>query len=423
MDPDYQSSKYSGTEVNCDGIPLEDRNSMQLQKPQNPQYEEDGKSEAPNLASLGRIYRWSFTALRYLNCHIWTKLVIALLLGGGTTAGTTIAVIDFVRRLIASASLETRDGREASMRQAAIIYDHCYKDFEYSHDLERALNACKRTSQITVADTVCDGNVMWTWRDRYPEVCLQALGKDLWPQAFAQLKKEYRTFYGLFVVTAFAGIVIYKIVVSTWEPMIRRLSNHVVKVAERAQAAEQELPAHNAVLGRNLGRRRFLPWYWCAQLLFVANLVGSSHAFPCWRSDLGADARLNFVSVKNESFWGQIHGWTLNCEEMRYVCGRNCSWETDVDGNGHQNCTEKWCSKTVEVLMPDYYVMQVIDSVEACGFRRVKSGSTQYVESHLFRIVNPMLEKNKWVSISMEKLNLTGVTDPSIMCLWEIGNQ
>lgn len=420
MDTDNQSSKYSDTQVNVDGIPLEDRNNIQIQTSQIPLCEERGQSQSRSLAPVGRMHRWLLVVLGYLNRHSWPKFVIALLLGGGTTAATTIAVIYFVHRLIASASLDTRAGREASMRQAAIIYDRCYKDFEWSHDLNRSFNACQRTSQIKVPNTVCDGYMMWTWRERYPEVCLQALGRELWPKAFKQLSKEYRSFYGLFVLTVFAGLIIYIVVVWTWEPMVVGLSKYVINVSDRARAAQQDRPAENVAPGRKYGGRRFLPWYWCAQVLVVATLVGTSNAFPCWRHDFGADARLSFVSVKNELLWGQIHGWTLDCEEKKYVCGQDCSWNRGTKSN---NCIDKWCSKNIEVQMPSYYVLQVWDSVAACGFREIGHGTSQYVESTLTRVANPLLEKNHWVSISMMKLNLTDVTDPSVMCLWEIGNQ
>ncbi len=38
------------------------------------------------------------------------------------------------------------------------------------------------------------------------------------------------------------------------------------------------------------------------------------------------------------------------------------------------------------------------------------------------RIANPLLEKNWRVKISVNRYNVTDVTDPSVMCLWDIGN-
>jgi hypothetical protein len=64
------------------------------------------------------------------------------------------------------------------------------------------------------------------------------------------------------------------------------------------------------------------------------------------------------------------------------------------------------------------YVNAAFGHVKACGFESVDA-----VDGEVnMRVANPLIEKKWWVKISVNKFNLTDVTDPSIFCLHDFAN-
>ena len=87
-------------------------------------------------------------------------------------------------------------------------------------------------------------------------------------------------------------------------------------------------------------------------------------------------------------------------------------------GGGAQTCTPDYCPIDVMDHPPGYFVNQTAPKVEACGFELVDNVEE---EVSLLKVGNPFIETNRWVKISVNLFNLTGETDPSVWCLYDIG--
>ena len=59
--------------------------------------------------------------------------------------------------------------------------------------------------------------------------------------------------------------------------------------------------------------------------------------------------------------------------------------------------------------------------VRACGFELVDAVDAVDGDVNM-RVANPLIEKEWWVRVSVNKFNLTDVTDPSIFCLYDFAN-
>jgi hypothetical protein len=56
-------------------------------------------------------------------------------------------------------------------------YGACYNGCNDCSDINWSYNRCQLTAQAIVPGVNCSGWLMWNWLDRYPTVCLQALGE------------------------------------------------------------------------------------------------------------------------------------------------------------------------------------------------------------------------------------------------------
>jgi hypothetical protein len=142
-----------------------------------------------------------------------------------------------------------------------------------------------------------------------------------------------------------------------------------------------------------------------------ASIVSRSRAYPCTGYNPIADRY--FINA-NKTLYGVVHGWFSGCYDYTCNCALSC-WSM---GSSPPMCTTTCSTCTASYAAPMEYVNAAFGHVKACGFESVDA-----VDGEVnMRVANPLIEKNWWVKISVNKFNLTDVTDPSIFCLHDFAN-
>ncbi|QDS72882.1 hypothetical protein FKW77_007560 [Venturia effusa] len=92
-----------------------------------------------------------------------------------------------------TAAKEQAKPRFASWRQDALelAYKACYDGCVDCVDEKYALDACTQTAKVNVTGVICNGNQIWNWHDRYPDVCLQAIAKTYKAAAEEKMLKSH----------------------------------------------------------------------------------------------------------------------------------------------------------------------------------------------------------------------------------------
>jgi hypothetical protein len=133
--------------------------------------------------------------------------------GGGIVAGTTYALVRHVQRGIAHANVNANAA--VWIKKASELYDACYNGCNDCSDPSFAYTACARTAGV-VSGINCDGNAMWNWAERYPQVCLEFFGEGLRQKALAEVRQDARDQLALIILTVAAGavgyVVAYKVI-------------------------------------------------------------------------------------------------------------------------------------------------------------------------------------------------------------------
>ena len=135
-------------------------------------------------------------------------LPVALFVGIAITAGTTYALVAWVQRLQANASVDS-DMTKWKSNARDNVYNACYLGCDDCADPDYAFNACQKTAQAKVKGVVCDGNLMWNWRSeaKFPDSCLAAVGQILQGDALNELKQSYKNRLAMIILTVLAGII------------------------------------------------------------------------------------------------------------------------------------------------------------------------------------------------------------------------
>src|ERR1700761_1364455 len=97
---------------------------------------------------------------------------VAILGGCAITAGTTYALVHWVQHLIATAAVNSDPGFWVQEART-MAYEACYNGCNNCSDASYAYKGCAMTAKANLTGVICDGNIMWNWEDRYPDVCLQ----------------------------------------------------------------------------------------------------------------------------------------------------------------------------------------------------------------------------------------------------------
>lgn len=335
------------------------------------------------------------------------RLPVALLVGACITAGTTYALVKHVQHLIANAAVSSNP--DAWLQKARTDgYEACYNGCNDCHDTSWSYNACYLTAQAQVEGVNCSGLLMWNWVDRYPTVCLQALGTIYKAQALKNLKQSYRNQLAVIILTVLAGllgaIIMYKKIWPRFLP--------VKAPATWPPPSYYQTPAPRTGTKSQPKRRTRRQWpaFWRAAA--TASLVPTAHAYACW----GYSPKANqYFTNPTTNISGVIHGWTSDCYTETVQCGQSCT----SNKKGGQTCTPTYCTYTYEDASPSYYVKYAAKRVASCGFQLVDNVPE---EVNLLRVGNPLLERNWWVKISVSQYNISDVTDPSVWCLYDFGN-
>ncbi|KAK0615375.1 hypothetical protein B0T17DRAFT_620163 [Bombardia bombarda] len=386
---------------------------------------------------------------------------VALLVGAGIIGGTTYALVARVQHLIATAAVDGDPNRwKAAARTQA--YDACYLGCNDCSDPSFAFNACQVTASVQSQVTgrvICDGNKMWNWAaaDRYPDQCLDAIGKILMGTALDSLKKSYRNQLAIIVLTVLGGVVGGIITYFLWRRFTvskedREAAKHKRKVTWRPSTWRQQKPstsnettpsdittveaqtpnlkpAHrtstSSISSHSRTRpsspktqNRFKVFYLAFLGLFSAKTASAysciGHGNPSYDQHFISTNRTAAAGV----ITGVVHGWLSNCYD-RQDCTKTCSNSCSTDSSGKKTCKDSCSNKCVTRSYadrrPQQYVEDVLPRVRACGFETV-AGTTG---STTTRLANANLERTLWVRIEVSGLNVTrkDETDEAVECL------
>ncbi|KAB5535994.1 hypothetical protein GE09DRAFT_337433 [Coniochaeta sp. 2T2.1] len=338
-------------------------------------------------------------------------LPLAFLIGAAITAGTTYALVKRVQHLIANASVDS-DPQTWMTAARKEVYDPCYLGCDDCNDPSYSWKACQRTA-VQLDDVprgvVCDGNVMWNWRERYPETCLLAVGDILRGEALARRKQTYRNQLAIIILTVLAGLVGGRIVYCLMRSWARKRDKKAASARYQPPAYSEKAP------GARRQRVKLL------LTTFLALFGRKASAYSC--TGHGQVSNQVFASP-NGTIGGVIHGWLSNCYDVTTcfpVCTTSCSGDAATGGQScSQSCTTSCYTSTYTDKAPGDYVLDVVPKVEACGFRMVGGEGP---DSPLVRVANADIERCFWVTLSVNGFNVTDAdyTDEMVLCLHQIG--
>lgn len=415
-------------------------------------------------------------------------LPIALLVGISIAAGATYAVVAWVQRLQGNATVDPNIAKWKTEAREK-VYNACYFGCQNDStdkgcaDPSFAFDACQKTAQVNVPGVICDGNKMWNWREeaRFPDKCLEAVGKMLQGDALEDVKDSHKSKLGLIAVTIIAGILGGVAVfflwrrfsrskrarqaakegrparTRTWKPSTWRNNykqpekshdtNDSANPFSDQAGTELRSPSHSPSRGfRSRSRSRSRSSSRSARLrggngrrgfqLFTAFLAlfGKSRAsgtrnYPCTR-ELAFDQYFTLDKAPAPGFKGTvlsgvIHGWLTECkdtEDCRQSCHNSCK---TVNGKKKcsDKCTKKCHTKTTTNRMPKSFVDAVAPKVKACGFKLVDGLGGKGNAEARYRVPNGKIEKSHWVEILVTGFNVTNAdkTDQEVVCLYNIG--
>lgn len=337
-------------------------------------------------------------------------ILLALLVGAGITASTTYALVKRVQHLVATAAVDPNP-QTWMLAARTQVYDPCYLGCDDCKDPSYAWNACQRTVQLPINQAViCDGNRMWNWKERYPEHCLDAMGKVLQAEALERKKQSYRNQLAIIILTIFGGVVgaigTY-VLTKSWTTRRDR---------KAAMARANPPPYRKKPLGAGKARLKIL-------LAASLALFGrKAEAYACTGYDPSSN---QFFINPNGTISGVVHGWFSNCYDKKNcypLCTPVCSGIKGVT-LCTVSCTTSCYTTTYSDKPPVMFVQDMARKVETCGFRLVDA--VQEGMGATTRIANANIERNYWVKILVNGFNVThsNHTDEMVLCLHDIGGR
>ncbi|KAK4151881.1 hypothetical protein C8A00DRAFT_35451 [Chaetomidium leptoderma] len=395
-------------------------------------------------------------------------ILVGLLVGGAIIGGTTYALVARVQTLIANATVGGDTSRWIQTARTN-AYDACYHGCNDCSDPSFAYNACQVTARASVKGVICAGDDMWNWAvaDKYPEACLKAVAQILMGEELERVKQSYRNQLAIIILTVLGGVVGGVMTYLLWRCLttskaqreakkassqqtkpeqekwsIRRPGtwkkrNHAHTTIERPESRRSRsssAPSHqsSSSASSSSSSRQSQPRPSLSSLLTAASLTAlatsnSAHAYPCTGHD---PARNQLFVSPNSTVSGLLDGWLSDCSN-RQDCVRRCttnSCSTSSSG-GQRSCSSKSCTNTdcrtvvTTTRTPKDYVDAMVPRVEGCGFTMVDalSGGGGSVAE---RVGNARLEKDWWVRVTVNGLNVTrrDETDEMVLCLHGIGD-
>ncbi|OBT80216.1 hypothetical protein VF21_00691 [Pseudogymnoascus sp. 05NY08] len=350
------------------------------------------------------------------------SILLAILVGCAITGGSTYALARHVQHSTTNSRNATDSGDYKHWMHIARtkVYDACYYGCTNCDNPNYAYDACAKTTEVNITGIICDGNVMWNWKDRYPIPCLEAMGEICKKDMFNSARRNHLNFWGFIVLTVLAGIIggafAYGIF---WCWVFQHRKHRAAKAHQRSTAWPQPTsPLPSTMWESGIEKtstpsktggapplpkasrktaRRSLSWGQLS-LAALATLPGRTAAYPCTGYD---DVANQYFADANWTAFGVVSGWMSNCYHCRRRSGkrwRSCGVRTNVT--------------------PLDYVNEILPSVVGCGFELVDA-----VEGDAgLRVANAAIEREWWVMIRVNGYNLTSSmgTDWSIQCLHDI---
>ncbi|KAM7197562.1 hypothetical protein V8F33_005528 [Rhypophila sp. PSN 637] len=399
-------------------------------------------------------------------------LPAALLVGLGIAGGATYAVVAWVKSLQDNASIDGNMARwKAEAREK--VYNACYLGCQNDcTDPNFAYDACAKTAQVKVKGINCDANGMWNWRgeDKYPDKCLEAVGRLLQGDELENVKNSYKSRLGLIALTIIAGIVAGVAVFflwrrftmskqaraaakvgrssreRTWRPSTWRnrgeknntrsvpFSDEIgTQLRSRSPSPNPKFRARSRSRSRSRssspsirggggnGRKGF---QLLTSLLAVFGHSSTARAYACTREKAVDQYFTLSTTASRPAIGGVIHGWLADCkdkEDCKQSCHQSCK---TVNGKRKcsNKCTKKCHTKTTTQRAPRSYVDDVAGKVKACGFKLVDGLPGRGNTEAKFRVANPRIERDLWVQIRVTGFNVTdpNKTDDAVWCLYGV---
>ncbi|KFY71184.1 hypothetical protein V499_08630 [Pseudogymnoascus sp. VKM F-103] len=365
----------------------------------------------------------------HLDCTLKIfSILFAILVGCAITGGSTYALARDVQRSIETSrgAMNSRDYKHWMHIARTTVYDACYHGCRNCNNPNYAYDACARTAEVNVTGVICDGNVMWNWKDRYPAACLKAVGEICKKDMFRSARRDHLKKFAYIVLTVLADVVFGFLTYGIFWCWIGQYRKHrAVKARQRSAVWPREngygydqpppppstmwesgtektpTPSKTGVApplkaSKKTTGRRSLSWGQLS-IAALATLPGKTAAYPCTGYD---DVANQYFVDANQSTFGVVSGWMSNCYKYRRRSGKH------------------WPTHTRRNVAPLDYVNEILPSVVGCGFELVEAveGDTN------LRIANPLIEKEWRVMIRVNGYNLTSSTetDQSIQCLHDI---
>ena len=354
-------------------------------------------------------------------------IILAILVGCAITGWTTYALVRDIQRDIAIYAhvVESRDGNYWMQVARTKVYGACYHGCTDCDMASYTSNACAKTAEVNITGVICDGNIMWNWKDRYPVACLEAAGEIYKTDMLKIPKRNHMKRLGFLVLTVLAGIVggfmTYGILScciddhrkkktqnedqrsvkwprmqpydqgpppppTKWKDGASSISTeHEVGLTSPPNKAKKKARRSISLSTLSLATLAAMPGRAAASPLVAilsitaTSIYGSYTTYSCINSDSAANQY--FVNA-NRTIFGVVHGWDSNCYNSRK------------------------------------YLDDVLPSVVDCGFELADAveGDTN------LRIANPLIERQWRVTIRVNGFNITSSTetDQSIQCLHDI---
>ncbi|CZR55151.1 uncharacterized protein PAC_05037 [Phialocephala subalpina] len=298
----------------------------------------------------------------------------------------TVLWILFVQHLVSTATVSQDEHHW--IQKAHQDYRLCYKGCTDCLYVDVIADACRKT-RIIVPGSICAASKIWFWEDRYPELCLSALGNIYRAEALAS-KQFWLEFWHILTPVFF--FLTYMLSYATFSTCSFDCT--------RPRAL-------NSRSRRNSLSRQ--PLLTIAAVTILA-LCGPVAAFPCINHYPAYDRPFSNI---DGTLYGTIHGWLSSCHWEEYECGETC---TTSSSDGQRSCTTKWCVEEKAHAGPIDFVNDASKYVERCGFRMV-----DWVPGVVaMRVPNPEIEGKLWVKMSVNRFNGSEGLEPMAGCLYDI---
>jgi hypothetical protein len=278
-----------------------------------------------------------------------------------------------------------------------LCYDGCYDCL----DVNSIEKACRMTTKVNLFGVICDASKIWTWADRYPTECLQAVGEIYRADALWWKKFWLCALYILTFLSAPLGLLACSVAdfAINWlkrgnSPTLQRRP----RLLTGRRNSNSAMPLFNAVT--------------ISILVLALSTPGAAYACMSYHP-----AYNQLFANADDTLYGVIHGWLSNCYDVTYSCGESCTTSPpNGKGRGSTSCSVIECTQTRTNKAPRDFVRAATRHVAECGLRLVDV-VPGVVDR---RIANPRIEGKLWVKVAVNQFNGSEVVEEQVRCLYDM---